>query len=142
MRRSIIFLAAALGLAIVILDFLPASFAQRPQGQMQRPSLDRPQLGTEPLTLQNLNTLLRQAVGRNMTEADLPVHVERVGIAFDATPEIIARLRANGAHPHLLNTIKRQAKKLAASTGKLTATADSAPDPFLAETRKNVRDYL
>ena len=146
MKRSIVFLAVALGLAIVIMNFLPASLAQRPQGQMQRPGQrplpDRPQLGTEPLTLQNLNTLLRQAVGRNMTEADLAVHVERVGIAFDVTPEIIARLRANGAHPHLLNTIKRQAEKLSASAGKLTTTAEAAPDPFLAETRKNVRDYL
>ncbi|MDQ3011099.1 MAG: hypothetical protein M3X11_10415, partial [Acidobacteriota bacterium] len=106
-----------------------------------------PQLDTEPLTLQNLNTLLRQAVGRNMTEADLAVHVERVGIAFDITPEIIARLRANGAHPHLLNTIKRKAEKLSASAGKLTTAADAAPDAFLPDaflnaTRKNVRDYL
>jgi len=142
MKRSIIFLAAAFGLAAATINFLPASLAQRPPGQMQRPSLDRPQLGTEPLTLQALNVLLRQAVGRNMTEADLAVHVERVGIAFDLTPEIISRLRANGAHPHLLNTIKRQPEKLSASAGKLTVTADAAPDPFLAETRKNVRDYL
>ncbi len=139
MRRSIFFLAVALALVTGATAFLPAGLAQRP---VSRPLPGQPQLSTEPLTLQALNTLLRQAVGRNMTEADLAVHVERVGIAFDPTPEIIARLRSNGAHPHLLNTIKRQAEKLSASAGKLTTAADAAPDPFLAETRKNVRDYL
>ncbi len=142
MKRSIVFLAVVSGLAIATMNFLPASLAQRPQGQMQRQLPDRPQLGTEPLTLPALTTLLRQAVGRNMSEADLAVHVERVGIGFDLTPEIIARLRANGAHPHLLNTIKRQAEKLSASAGKLTTTAEASPDTFMVETRKNVRDYL
>ena len=40
-----------------------------------------------PLTLQALNILLRREVGRNMTEADLAVRVERFGIAFDPTPD-------------------------------------------------------
>src|SRR5258707_1367956 len=92
------------------------------------------QLSNQPLTLQDLNILLRRSVGRNMTEADLAVHVERVGIAFDPTPEVIGRLRANGAHPHLLNTVKREAEKLSASSGKLVATGETAPDAFLAET--------
>lgn len=100
------------------------------------------QLQNQPLSLQELNTLLRRSVGRNMTEADLAVHVQRVGIAFDPTPEVIARLRVNGAHPHLLNSIKRAAEKLSASYGKLTITGTPPPDPFLDETRKNVRDYL
>ncbi|MFN0111408.1 MAG: hypothetical protein ACKVZH_21295 [Blastocatellia bacterium] len=101
-----------------------------------------PQLSNQPQTLQELNILLRRAVGRNMTEADLAVYIERVGVAFDPTPEAISRLRANGAHPHLLNTIKRAAEKLSASYGKLTVTGTPPPDPFLEETRKNVRDYL
>src|SRR5215813_6704530 len=130
MRRSIVFLAVALVLAAFAMDFLPAGSAQRP---VSRPLPNQPQLSTEPLTLQALNTLLRQAVGRNMTEADLAVHIERVGIAFDPTPEIIARLRSNGAHPHLLNTIKRQAEKLSASAGKLTTAANAAPDAFLPD---------
>lgn len=100
------------------------------------------QLSNQPLTLQELNVLLRRAIGRNMTEPDLAVHIERVGLAFDPTPEVISRLRANGAHPHLLNIIKRTAEKLSASYGKLTVTGTPPPDPFLEETRKNVRDYL
>lgn len=100
------------------------------------------QLSNQPLTLPELNILLRRNVGRNMTEADLAVHVERVGIAFDPTPEVIGRLRANGAHPHLLNTIKRTAAKLSASAGKVTPIGDPKLDPFLEESRKNVRDYL
>jgi len=94
------------------------------------------------VTLQELNILLRRSVGRNMTEADLAVHINRVGIAFDPTPEVIGRLRSNGAHPNLLNTIKRSAEKLSASYGKVTSTGAPAPDPFLEETRRNVRDYL
>lgn len=100
------------------------------------------QLNNQPLTLQELNLLLRRNVGRNMTEADLAVHVERVGLAFDPTPEVIGRLRANGAHPHLLNTIKRAAAKLSASAGKVTPIGEPKPDPFLEATRQNVRDYL
>jgi len=61
----------------------------------------------DPLTLSELNKLLRYSVGRDMTEGDLAARVERLGIAFDPTPEIINRLRTVGAHPYLLNTIKR-----------------------------------
>lgn len=100
------------------------------------------QLSNQPLTLQEMNILLRRAVGRNMTEADLAVHVARVGIAFDPTPEVVSRLRANGAHPHLLNAIKREAEKLSASAGRLVSTSAPAEDAFLKEARKNIRDYL
>ncbi len=96
----------------------------------------------QPLTLQELNKMLRQSVGRNMTEADLAVYIERVGIAFDPTPEVVGRLRANGAHQNLINTIKRAAEKLSASAGKVVATGPQAPDPFIEEVRKAVRDYL
>jgi hypothetical protein len=95
-----------------------------------------------PLTLQALNLMLRREVGRNMTEGDLAVRVERVGIAFDPTPDAVNRLRANGAHQNLINAIKREADKLSASTGKVVATGPQASDPFIEETRKVVRDYL
>ncbi|HEY8460489.1 MAG TPA: hypothetical protein VIM99_08925 [Blastocatellia bacterium] len=95
-----------------------------------------------PLTLQALNLMLRREVGRNMTEADLAVRVERLGIAFDPTPEAISRLRANGAHQNLINVIKRAADKLSASAGKVVATGPQPTDPFIEETRKVVRDYL
>jgi len=62
---------------------------------------------TQPLTLQDLNILLRRSVGRDMTEGDLAARIDRVGIAFDPLPDVIIRLRANGAHPHLLNAIRR-----------------------------------
>jgi hypothetical protein len=96
----------------------------------------------EPLTLQALNIMLRREVGRNMTEADLAARVERVGIAFDPTPDAISRLRANGAHQNLINAIKRAAEKLSASAGKVVAFGPQAFDPFIEETRKVVRDYL
>lgn len=133
MKRRIVFMVTLLACVCIHLSLLSTSSAQ---------TSVRTQLPSQPLTLQELNTLLRRSVGRNMTEADLAVQIERVGIAFDATPEIIGRLRSNGAHPHLLNTIKRAAEKLSASYGKLTVTGAPSPDPFLQETRKNVRDYL
>ncbi len=99
-------------------------------------------LPTEPLTLQLMNTLLRQQVGRDLTEANLALLVERVGLAFDPTPEAVSRLRANGAHQHLINTIKRVAERLSANANSKVTILRETPDPFLEETRKNVRDYL
>ncbi|MBL8169113.1 MAG: hypothetical protein JNJ50_13215 [Acidobacteria bacterium] len=99
------------------------------------------QLPTQALTLQEMNILLRRNIGRDLTEANLAVHIERVGIAFDPTPEVIARLRANGAHPNLLNTIKRAAEKLSTAS-KVVQISEPKPDEFLETTRKNVRDYL
>ena len=100
------------------------------------------QLSNEPVTLQRLNIMLRQSVGRNLTEADLAVHLERVGIDFDPTPDVVKRLRANGAHQHLLNVIKRQAEKLVQAAGKVVPIGPAPRDPFLEETRIAVRDYL
>ncbi|MGH9754879.1 MAG: hypothetical protein ACREA2_19045, partial [Blastocatellia bacterium] len=100
------------------------------------------QAANEPLTLQALNTMLRREVGRNMTEADLAARVERFGIAFDPTPEVVSLLRKNGAHQNLINAIKREAEKLSASAGKVVETGPQPPDPFIEETRKVVRDYL
>ncbi len=106
----------------------------------------RGQSGTQslsgPLTLPALNILLRREVGRNMTEADLAVRVERFGVAFDPNPETISRLRANGAHQNLINAIKRSSEKLSASYGKVVASGPQPSDPFIDETRKVVRDYL
>ena len=100
------------------------------------------QVGAEPLTLQALNTMLRREVGRNMTEADLAVRVDRFGIAFDPTPDAVSRLRANGAHQNLINAIKRASEKLSASAGKVVAFGPPASDPVIEEARKVVRDYL
>ncbi len=132
--KKIVFIAAiAFALLFAGADLVSAILAQT-----SAPT----QLSNQPLTLQDLNILLRRSVGRNMTEPDLAVHVERVGLAFEATPEAISRLRANGAHPHLLNAVKRASEKLSASYGKVTVTGTPPPDTFLEETRKNVRDYL
>lgn len=100
------------------------------------------QLPDHPLTLSELNVLLRRSVGRDLSEATLAVHLERVGIDFDPTPEVIKRLRANGAHQHLINTIKRQAEKLLNAGGKVVRTGAPPADPFIEETRRAVRDYL
>lgn len=96
----------------------------------------------DPLTLSELNSLLRRSVGRDMTEGDLAVRIERLGIAFDPTPEIINRLRSLGAHPHLLNTIKRAGEKFAAASGVVRTTSVTPADPIIEEVRKKLRDYI
>ncbi len=100
------------------------------------------QLPTGPLSLQDLNLLLRRQVGRDLTEANLAVLIDRVGLAFDPTPEAVSRLRANGAHQHLINTIKRAAERLSANANSKVVILKETPDPFIEETRRNVRDYL
>ncbi|MBK6798541.1 MAG: hypothetical protein IPG76_17615 [Acidobacteria bacterium] len=100
------------------------------------------QLPNQPVTLQDMNRLLRQSVGRNMTEAELALYIERVGIAFDPAPDVVSRLRANGAHQNLINTIKRLDAKLKDAAGKVTPIGPQAKDPFIEEVRKAVRDYL
>jgi hypothetical protein len=98
----------------------------------------------QPLTLQALNLLLRREVGRSMTEADLAVRVDRLGIAFDPTPDVVSRLRANGARQNLINAIKRAAEKLSANAvlGNKVVTTGSQQDAFIQETSKVVREYL
>jgi hypothetical protein len=108
-------------------------------------SQSRSPIPNEPLSLQSLNLLLRREVGRNITEADLAIFVERVGIAFDPTPDSISRLRANGAHQHLINAVKRAADKLSSATvlgNTVTAIGPQPGDAFLEEARSVVRDYL
>jgi hypothetical protein len=105
-------------------------------------SAQRQQSTNEPLTLRDLHKMLRESVGRNMTQADLAAYIERFGIEFDPTPDVVGRLRANGAQQHLINTIKRESEKLSASAGKVVAIGPQASDPFIEETRKAVRDYL
>jgi len=96
-----------------------------------------------PLTLQRLDELLRQSTGRNMAEADFAAYVERFGITFDPTFDVISRLRVNGARQHLINTIKRAAEKSLASSGRKVVAIDAqTSDPFIEETRKAVREHL
>ena len=122
--------------AAIVALFICSALLVPAKGQGGRPAAD------EPLTLQALNTMLRREVGRNMTEADLAARIERFGIAFDPTPDAVNRLRANGAHQNLVNSIKRAADKLSDSAGKVVMTGPQPSDPFIEETRKVVRDYL
>jgi hypothetical protein len=94
-----------------------------------------------PLTQQQVFTLLRRSVGREMTEGDLAALIERLGIAFDPKPEIISRLRFMGAHPHLINAIKRAAEKMSAGTGEVISIRQAESDPLIEEVRKNVLEY-
>ncbi|MBK9313851.1 MAG: hypothetical protein IPM55_06340 [Acidobacteria bacterium] len=94
------------------------------------------------MTAQQLNLMLRREVGRNLTEAELAIRIQRVGIDFDPTPEVVSRLRANGAHQHLINIIKREAEKLVEAGGKIVAIGPQAKDPFIEEVRSVVREYL
>ena len=103
------------------------------------PSVAQPEASNQPLTLQDVNLLLRRSVGRNMTEGDLAARIQRLGVAFDPTPEIIGRLRFNGAHPHLLNVIKRAGEKFAPASDVIVAIK---ADPFIEEVRRNVKDYV
>jgi hypothetical protein len=132
MKRRLICLFA------LLLTLAAPGLAQRATTMTQRPGA----LPAEPVTLQELNLLLRRQVGRDLSEANLAVHLERVGIAFDPTPEAISRLRANGAHQHLINTIKRAAERLSSNANSKVTLLRETPDPFLEETRRNVRDYL
>lgn len=110
-------------LAILVLgSFVTAGWAQSP-GE------------NGPLTLRDLHNLLRRSVGRDMTEGDLAAQVERFGIAFDPTPEVINRLRAAGAHPHLINAVKRAGERL-------LAIHQAAPDRLIEEVRENVLNYV
>jgi len=121
--------------AVIVALFVCSALLVPAKGQSGTQAADGP------LTLQALNIMLRREVGRNMTEADLAARVERFGIAFDPTPDVVSRLRANGAHQHLINVIKRAADKLS-PPGKVVATGASPSDPLIDEARKVVRDYL
>ena len=122
--------------AVIVALFISSAMLVPAKGQNAN------QAANEPLTLPALNALLRREIGRSMTEADLAVRVERLGVAFDPTPDAVSRLRANGAHQNLINAVKRAADKLSASTGKVVATGPPPSDPIIEETRKVVRDYL
>ncbi|MEP7273569.1 MAG: hypothetical protein ABI882_18880 [Acidobacteriota bacterium] len=109
----------------------------------QRLGGDTSQTKNEPLTLQDINLLLRRSIGRDMTEGDLATRIDRIGIAFDPSPEVIGRLRANGAHPHLLNAVRRAGERLSANAGAtITMTAGGPADALIEEVRRNVRDYI
>jgi hypothetical protein len=102
-------------------------------------SVAQPEASNQPLTLQDVHILLRRSVGRNMTEGDLAARIQRFGLDFVPTPEIISRLRFNGAHPHLLNVIKRAGEKFAPASDVVVSIK---ADPFIEEVRKNVKDYV
>lgn len=96
-----------------------------------------------PLTLSELNKRLLKASQHYKAEIDLSLYVERFAISFEPTPEVVSHLRANGAHQHLINAIKRAAEKQITSTarkvGEITAKTS---DPFLEKTRKAMHEYL
>lgn len=94
---------------------------------------------TGPFTVQTINTMLRRNVGRDMTEGDLAALIQRLGVDFVPTPELIGRFRFNGAHPHLLNMIRRAGEKFAPAADKVVFIK---PDPFIEEVRKLVKDYV
>jgi hypothetical protein len=124
--------ASRLVLIAILISSFSVVFAQRQSTQNSN----------EPLALRDLNKMMRESVGRNMTEADLAVYIERYGITFDPTPDVVSRLRANGAHQSLINAIRRESEKLSASAGRVVSIGQPAADPFIEETRKVVRDYL
>jgi hypothetical protein len=120
--------------------------AQYPRSPQSRPT-QRADVPNAPYTLTELNTALRRQVGRDMTQADLATYVDRVGIAFDPTPDIIIRLRTNGAYPYLLNAVRRAGERFNANAvlgagGTTASTRVTVADPVIEEVRRNVRDYV
>jgi len=93
----------------------------------------------QPMTLAELN---KQSRKFGVTEAVVAAQIEQAGIAFEPTPEVIDRLRANGVHQHLINTIKRAAEKKSASAANPIVNGPSPKDPFIEEVRRVVRDYI
>ena len=105
-------------------------------------SVAQTEIPNQPLSVQNLNLMLRRSVGRDMTEADVIARIQRFGIDFEPTPEIMGRFRFNGAHPSLLNAIRRAgAKNLGGEDGKVT-TIVKVKDPIIEEVRQKVKDYV
>jgi hypothetical protein len=96
-----------------------------------------------PLNLSEFNGRLLKANQSYKAELDLAVYVERFGVSFEPTPEVVSHLRMNGAHQHLIITIKRAVEKLTASSArKSKAITTNTSDPFIEKTRKAVREYL
>ncbi len=100
------------------------------------------EIPNQPLSVQNLNLLLRRSVGRDMTEGDVIARIQRFGIDFEPTPEIIGRFRFNGAHPSLLNAIRRAGAKASANSDEKVTTIVKVTDPIIEEVRKKVKDYV
>ena len=98
-----------------------------------------------PLTVTDLMMMMRRQVGRDMTQADLATRIDRVGLDFYPTPEIITRLRSQGAYPHLLNSVRRAGEKFNASAiapATISNSSVTVADPVIEEVRRNVRDYI
>ncbi len=127
-------------LIFIVTTFLAGLSIAQPRTLESRSQ--QPPETTGPLTLQDLNLLLRRSVGRNMTESDVAARVQRFGIDFSLTPEAIAKLRSNGAHPTLINAIKRAGEKFSPNSDVIVTTKVNVTDPIIDEVRKNVRDYV
>lgn len=121
---------------LVVLFVLAATFSGR--AQQRATSV----VSGDSLTLADVNKLLRYSVGRDMTEGDLAARIEHLGIAFDPTPEVINRLRTAGAHPFLLNTIKRAGERFTVAAGTAATTSVTRPDPLIEEVKAKVHDYI
>lgn len=121
---------------IILTAFVLVSLTTSSIGQYPRQSAPET---TGPFTVQIINTMLRRNVGRDMTEADLAARIQRQGVDFVPTPEIIGRFRFNGAHPHLINVIKHAGEKFAPASDVVVAIK---ADPFIEEVRKTVKDYV
>ena len=123
--------------AIILAVFMVVSLTTWGWAQYSRPSAQPEQTG--PFTVQQINTMLRRNVGRDMTEGDLAARIQRLGVDFVPTPDLIGRFRFNGAHPHLINTIKHAGEKFAPASDKIVSIK---ADPFIEEVRKTVKDYV
>lgn len=121
----------------IFILILLAAILLNPNGLAQ--SRQTQTLPTNPLSLQDVNLALRRSIGRDMTEGDLAAHIQRFGISFEMTPDVTGRLRANGAHPHLINVLKHASDKLSVEG---SSSKSATPDPVIEEVRKNVKDYL
>ena len=86
-----------------------------------------------PITRQEINSQLKEAEARRLSQADIAAEVERRGIAFTVDDKTLSELRRAGARSFLLDTIQRASK----SAGRPQI---SDPEPVDDEAQRRARD--
>jgi hypothetical protein len=86
-----------------------------------------------PMTRQEINSQLKEAEARKLSQADIAAEVERRGIAFTVDEKTLSELRRTGARSFLLDTIQRAGK----NAGRPQV---SDPEPVDDEAQRRARD--
>ncbi len=107
---------------------------------------------TQPISKEEILTLLKNVDQRKLSQSEIVDEVERRGLAFKADDATLSELKQNGARVFLLEAIKR----LSDNGGKLPVLADEIEDeaardkakaedfdklPFIEKTRRRALEY-